>query len=323
MNYNDLTFEKLGDNIEICISTEHRFGTDAFLLADFAKPRHKDKVCDFCTGSGIVALLMYKNFQPAHIYALEIQEKAHDQLKMSLERSEIVTITPVLGDLKEWRAENELDLITCNPPYKIDNTGAKNDLEAISIARHEMMCTIDDVCKSAAKNLKFGGRLCVCNRPQRLCDIMIAMRSSGIEPKRVRFVSKNPKTAPWLVLVEGRKGGNPFLQVEPQFYTQNENGGFSDELKELYSQPDNKQLFSNLDKLHTTDSGIERIKKNLSLTTDDVVNWCREKIKSPKAQISRKGKNWYISENDCVITVNANSFTIITAHKIRNSEELK
>lgn len=234
MKYTDLTFEKLGDKIEICISSEHRFGTDAFLLADFAKPRRKDHVCDFCTGSGIIALLMEKNFHPKHIYALEIQQKAHDQLKISLEHSGIDNITPVLGDLKSWRSDRELDLITCNPPYKIENTGAKNDIEAVSIARHEMMCTIDDVCKSASINLKFGGRLCICNRPQRLCDIMVAMRKNGIEPKRVRFVSKNPYTAPWLVLVEGRKGGNAFLQVEPQLYIQSENGGYSDEMKRIY-----------------------------------------------------------------------------------------
>lgn len=236
MGYTDFTYEKLGDNIEICISSEHRFGTDAFILSDFAKARHKDLVCDFCTGSGIVALLMYKNFRPKHIYALEIQEKAHEQLKLSLERSNISTVTPVLADLKYWKADKEFDLITCNPPYKIDNTGAKNDSEAVSIARHEMMCTIDDVCQSASKNLKFGGRLCICNRPQRLCDIMVAMRTAGIEPKRVKFVSKNPKTAPWLVLVEGRKSGKPFLQVEPQMYTQNENGEYSDEMKRIYGQ---------------------------------------------------------------------------------------
>ena len=77
IKYDDFTFEKLGDDIEICISTEHRFGTDAFLLADFAKPRHKDSVCDFCTGSGIIALLMHKNSRPKHIFAIEIQQKAH------------------------------------------------------------------------------------------------------------------------------------------------------------------------------------------------------------------------------------------------------
>ena len=228
------TFERLSDTIEICISAEHRFGTDAFLLADFAAPRRKDYVCDFCTGSGIIALLMYRNFQPAHIDAVEIQQSAHNPLLLSLERSGISSITPILGDLKDYRSEKELDLITCNPPYKLDGTGAKNNSREVSIARHEMLCTIDDVCASAKRNLKYGGRLCICNRPQRLCDIMTSMRQNGIEPKRIRLVSKNPYTAPWLVMVDGRKGGNPFLKVEPQLYTTDENGDYTDEMKRIY-----------------------------------------------------------------------------------------
>ena len=232
--YKDFTFESLGDGFSICVSTEHRFGTDAFLLADFANPRKKDLVCDFCSGSGIIALLMKRNNNPAFIYAVEIQEKAVEQMKLTVEKSDIDNFQIVSGDLKDFRAERELDLITCNPPYKINNTGAKNDSDAVSIARHEVLCSFDDVCKSASKNLKFGGRLCICNRPERLCDIMVAMRNNKLEPKRVRFVSKTPDTAPWLVLVEGKKGGNPFLQVEKSLYIQGENGEYSEEMKRIY-----------------------------------------------------------------------------------------
>lgn len=236
MNYTDFTFESLGDGFEICVSAEHRFGTDAFLLADFAKPRKKDLVCDFCSGSGIIAVLMKRNFDPKFIYAVEIQKKAVEQMKLTVEKSGISPcgFKIISGDLKDFGAEKELDLITCNPPYKINNTGAKNDSDAVSIARHEVLCSFEDVCKSAAKNLKFGGRLCICNRPERLCDIMVAMRNNKLEPKRVRFVSKTPKDAPWLVLVEARKGGNPFLQVEPNLFVQNENGDYSDEMKRIY-----------------------------------------------------------------------------------------
>ncbi|MBP5267778.1 MAG: methyltransferase, partial [Ruminococcus sp.] len=113
MEYTDFTFESLGDGIEICISDEHRFGTDAFLLADFAQARHKDICADLCTGSGIIALLLHKNYKPKLTYALEIQEKAHEQLKISLKKSEIDDIVPVLGDLKDWRADKPIDLITC------------------------------------------------------------------------------------------------------------------------------------------------------------------------------------------------------------------
>lgn len=110
MTYNDFTFESLGEGIEICISDEHRFGTDAFLLADFSAGRHKDICADLCTGSGIIALLLHKFYKPQKIYAVEIQEKAHEQLKVSLERSKIDTIQPVLGDLNDWRSEKSLTL---------------------------------------------------------------------------------------------------------------------------------------------------------------------------------------------------------------------
>lgn len=237
MKYNDLSYEKLSDDISVCVSSEHRFGTDAFLLANFSQARHKDITADFCSGNGIVALLLERDFSPKKIYALEIQKKAFDQIGLSIENSNIEKnkIIPVHCDLKEFKANEELDLITCNPPYKADGSGIKNDTESSSIARHEMLCTIDDVCKSASRNLKFGGRLCVCNRPERLCDIMVAMRENNLEPKRIRFVSKNKNTAPWLVLVEGRKGSKPFMKVEPQLYTQSDDGtGFSDELKAMY-----------------------------------------------------------------------------------------
>ena len=235
MDYNDLTYEQLGERYKVCISTEHRFGTDAFLLADFAGARHKDICADLCTGSGIIELLLEKKYSPKKTYAIEIQKKAYDQLCLSIKASKAEdTMIPVNADLKEWRCGEELDLITCNPPYKLNNTGAKNESEAISIARHEMMCTIGDVCAAAKRNLKFGGRLCICNRPERLCDIMTAMRANGIEPKRLRTVHKNPSCAPWLVLIEGKKGGKAFLNIERPLFVRTADGGISEEVQQIY-----------------------------------------------------------------------------------------
>lgn len=228
-----LTTEKIG-GIDLHISAAHRFGTDAFLLADFAAPRHKDAVCDLCTGCGIVAAVMYERFQPKSTEAVEIDSEAHELLKMTIEKSGLRNFKAVCGDLKDWRAEKELDVITCNPPYKRDGAGIKSGTSAAVNARHEVLCSFGDVCRAAAGSLKYGGRLCICNRPERLCDIMCDMRAAGIEPKRVRFVSKNPDCAPWLVLVEGRKGGSSFLQVEKNFYTQNADGSRSEELTGVY-----------------------------------------------------------------------------------------
>ncbi len=96
------------------------------------------------------------------------------------------------------------------------------------------MCSIDDVCAAAAKLLKFGGRLCLCNRPERLSDVVFAMKNNGIEPKRLRMVSKNPDEAPWLFMIEGKKGSKPFMKIEPQLYITSENG-FSEELSRIYA----------------------------------------------------------------------------------------
>ena len=230
-------YEKLTDKIYVCASTEHRFGTDAFLLADFSQYRRKDKVCDLGTGCGIIPLIMQKKYPPEIIYAVDIQEGAVEQLKAGMEKSEVENIIPICADLKNlWENApvGQLDLVTCNPPYKAVNAGFESQLTAQKIARHEIMCNIDDVCRSAEKLLKFGGRLCICNRPERLADVICAMRNNNIEPKRIRFVSKNPDSVPWLFLIEGKKGSKPFMQIETQLYIRNENG-FSDELQRIYS----------------------------------------------------------------------------------------
>ena len=230
-------YEKLTDKIYVCASTEHRFGTDAFLLTDFSQYRRKDKVCDLGTGCGIIPLIMQKKSPPEVIYAVDIQESAIEHLKAGMEKSEIRNIIPICADLKilwENAPVGRLDLVTCNPPYKAVNAGFESQLTAQKIARHEIMCNIDDVCRSAGKLLKFGGRLCLCNRPERLADVICAMRNNNIEPKRIRFVSKNPTSAPWLFLIEGKKGSKPFMQIETQLYIRNENG-FSDELQRIYN----------------------------------------------------------------------------------------
>lgn len=233
----DYTFEKLTDKIYVCASSDHRFGTDAFLLAYFSGYRRKDKVCDLGTGCGIIPLIMQKSGPPQVTYAVDIQEGAIDQLSLGMERSETSGIIPICADLKELWDEaplGQLDLVTCNPPYKAANAGFESAVTAQRIARHEIMCSIDDVCAAGAKLLKYGGRLCLCNRPERLSDVIFAMKNHGIEPKRLRLVSKNPDEAPWLFLIEGKKGSKPFMKIEPQLYIRTENG-FSEELQQIYS----------------------------------------------------------------------------------------
>ena len=232
--------EPLGKGYFVCVSKEHRFGTDAFLLADFAAPHRFDKVCDLCSGNGIVAFVMARNFSPAKIYAVEIQKSAYELLAESKKKSFAATssdvIIPVMADLREWRSAEPRDLITCNPPYKTGNSGIKNRADETSIARHEMLCTVYDVCAAAKRSLRYGGRLCMCNRPERIADVICAMRECKIEPKRLRPVQKDPQSDPWLILVEGRLGGGNYLKMEKPLYIKGENGEeYSQEMKRIYS----------------------------------------------------------------------------------------
>lgn len=235
-------FEKLGDNCEICVTKEHTFGTDAFLLADFAKARHKDIVCDLGTGCGIIAVLMRIRYEPKQVYGIDIQQQAIEQFNITVARSELKETYPLQMDLKALTSDAPLDkcdIVTCNPPYKAAKAGIESELTAHKIARHEILCNINDVCAAANKLLKFGGRLCLCNRPERLADVICAMRANNIEPKTLRYVSKSPDTAPWLFLIEGRKGGGSFMQVMPQLYMNN--GGISPELSAIYGNYDKKE----------------------------------------------------------------------------------
>ena len=227
--------EPLG-RLHICVSHAPRFGTDAFLLAAFSRSQVRDVACDLGTGCGIIPLVIERHMPPRQIYGLDIQPEAIRLLEQTVAENRLTNLTPVLGDLRTLWPDAPLEqctLVTCNPPYKAQGAGMESAGDAARIARHELLCDISDVCGSAARLLRFGGRLCLCNRPERLCDVLCAMRSAGIEPKRLRFVAKHPDTAPWLFLVEGKKGAKPFLQVEPTLAVR-QGDGMTPELEAFY-----------------------------------------------------------------------------------------
>ena len=229
-------YEKFKNGCEIAVSENHTFGTDAFLLADFAAAKHNEIVCDLGTGCGIIAVLIKMRYEPNRVYGIEIQPEAAELFRTTVERSGLENVFPINMDLRELKDPAPLGvcgLVTCNPPYKAAGSGIESGGNAQKIARHEIMCGINDVCRAGAKLLKFGGRLCICNRPERLADVVCAMRENGIEPKKIRFVSKTPKDPPWLFLIEGRKGGKPFMNVMPPLFM-SENGGISEELRSIY-----------------------------------------------------------------------------------------
>ena len=237
------TFETIG-SLRLCISPEHRFGTDAFLLASFARPRAGGRVCDLCSGCGIVPLLWFRDPKraPALAYAVELLPQAVEQMSETLRANPSLEgrFFPLLRDLRELDGQDippaSLDLVTCNPPYNPPGAGIPAQSGHRLAARHEVSCDLPAISHAAARLLRFGGRFCLCGRPQRLPDAFAALRDAGLEPKRLRFVQKLADTPPWLFLLEGRKGGKPFLQVEAPLLMELPGGGFSPEVLAIYGK---------------------------------------------------------------------------------------
>ena len=222
------------------------FGIDAVLLSDFAKEmKRADNVIDFCTGTGIIAILLSGKVEKIKkLYGIEIQEEVANMAKRSVElnnlQDKIEILNRNLNDIDDVFKPATVDAITVNPPYKAKNSGIINEEDAFTISRHEICCTLEDIIKQSAKLLKFNGNLYMIHKPERLVDIMYYMRKYKIEPKRIRFVHPNEKSATNLVLIEGARGGKPFLKFEKPLYVYDENGNYTDEIYKIYNLDERK-----------------------------------------------------------------------------------
>lgn len=218
------------------------FGVDAVLLSDFAaKTIKKDAVAlDLCSGNGIIPILLTAKTQARHITGLEIQSEVAEMAKRSVTLNNLDNeIDMVCGDLKnsiELFGKSVFDNITCNPPYKENHGGIQNKTDNLTIARHEILCSLEDIIKASATLLKPGGKLSMIHRPERLADILCLMRSHKIEPKRLRFVHPSPSKTATMIMVEGTRQGNPKLFLEPPLYVHDENGNYTEEINEIYGR---------------------------------------------------------------------------------------
>ena len=175
-----MIYEELKNGLYVCRSETHSFGTDAFLLTGFCGYRARDRVCDLGTGCGIIPLLMQRHKPPKIVYAVDIQPDAIGQLRLGIEKSGgALGIEPICADLRELSMlpQGQLDLVTCNPPYKANAAGILSDDPQKQIARHEIAGDIGDICAAASRLLNYHGRFCLCCRPERLADVMCAMRA--------------------------------------------------------------------------------------------------------------------------------------------------
>lgn len=215
-----------------------KFGTDAVLLSDFAADIKSDRIMDLCTGSGIVPILLHAKTSAKEIWGVEIQHSFAEMAQRSVEMNNIGKRVKIIeADLKKIDFEKRsLDMITCNPPYMEYGNAVINEINSKTIARHEILCKIDDITRTASKLLKTKGHLVMVHRPSRLCDVTEAMRRYDIEPKRIRFVHSQADKTPVLFLIDGIYKGGKELKILPPLLLQNKDGGESDEIKKIYGR---------------------------------------------------------------------------------------
>lgn len=210
------------------------FGMDAVLLSNFARVKKREKALDLGTGTGIIPILLSAKTDGEQFVGLEIQEESADMAMRSVLHNGLDSkIKIVNGDIKEAVeifGPASFDVVTTNPPYMIGQHGIANASDAKTIARHEVLCTLDDILGQSAKILRPGGRFYMVHRPFRLAEILSKMVELKIEPKRMRMVHPFIDKEPNMVLIEGTRGGNSRMTVERPLVVYKEVGVYSDEL---------------------------------------------------------------------------------------------
>jgi tRNA1(Val) A37 N6-methylase TrmN6 len=217
-----------------------RFGVDAVLLANYARVKRGMRVIDLCTGTGIIPFIVAGKTEASYITGLEIQGEMVEMAERSIKYNKLEhRMEFISGDLKNislLKSIPKADVVTVNPPYKLQNSGIINPNDKNAIARHEICCTLEDVIIACRTLLKDNGRMYMVHRPERIVDILCLMRKHKIEPKNIRMVHPNTKKAPNIVLVEGQRDGGAFLKWEPPLYVYNDEGEYTEEIERIYGR---------------------------------------------------------------------------------------
>ena len=215
-----------------------RPGTDSFLLSSLPRLRPGLRVCDLGCGTGLLALLLLQRQRALQVTGMDIQPAAIALAEQAAEENGLTDhLSFLCADLRQTRQHfvtGSFDLVVCNPPYYPPFSGKIAADSARRTARSETATTLTDICGVAAYLLRWGGSLCLVHKPERLADVICALRAAAMEPKRLRFVQNRAGDAPSLFLIEGCQGGKPGLSLEPPLILKTDSGAPTAELDAIY-----------------------------------------------------------------------------------------
>ncbi len=214
------------------------FGMDAVLLSGYAGVKKGGRALDLGCGNGIIPILLEAKTEGAYFAGLEIQPESADMARRSVIMNELTDRVEIFeGDIKRVRdhfSPATFDTVTSNPPYMVSRHGLKNPGDAKAIARHEILCTLDDVTAAAADMLKPGGHFYMVHRPTRLEEIILSLKAAGLTLKRMRMVYPFADREPNMVLLDSTRGGNSGMRVDRPLVIYKERGVYTDEIYEVY-----------------------------------------------------------------------------------------
>lgn len=232
------TWQPLGNAVFMAATKAHCLQTDAMLLADFAFPKRGERVADLGTGCGIMPLLWFRDSAwNGTVTGVEWQSTAAELASESIARNGLQERFTVVN--ADWRSlpveeRQRYHRVVCNPPYFAPGSGSISESQAEVLARHEQADTLSSVCEAADFLLRYGGVFCMCHRPERLTDVLMAMKTQKLEPKRLQMVQQRADAPPWLVMIEAKKGGKSGLMVLPPLLM-TEDGQPSREINRIYA----------------------------------------------------------------------------------------
>lgn len=214
------------------------FGMDAVLLSDYAGVKKDSRVMDLCSGTGIIPILLEAKYETEYIEGLEYQSECVDMARRSIElnglEKKIKMTTGDVRTVRESYPQGGFDYVTCNPPYMTGNHGQTNRNYGKAIARHEILCSLEDVVQAAKWLLRENGHLIMVHRPFRLAEIFYCLKENKLEPKRMRLVYPYVDKEPNMVLIEAVKGGRQRITVESPLIIYKKDGSYMDEIYKIY-----------------------------------------------------------------------------------------
>ncbi len=218
-----------------------RFGIDSVLLSDFAKDiKPGASVLDLGTGTGIISILLCGKTQLKRIIGIEIQKDVADMAARSIEMNRLENRAQILNEdirnLSKIFPANSIDAIVTNPPYKKEKTGMVSKDKTQLISRHEVMCNIEDIAKTASELLNSNCSIYMIHRPDRMVDIIECFRKYKLEPKIIRYIYPKIDKEPNLVLIKATKNGRQFLKTEKPLIVYNNAGNYTEEILRIYNK---------------------------------------------------------------------------------------